>query len=81
MPINELLSAGITLMILGMGMVFAFLALLVVMMTVMSRVLAMFETDDLEPATIASPLDVPQSDHTSPQIIAAISAAIRQYRQ
>ena len=76
MPINELMSKGLELMFLGMGTVFVFLAILVVSVTKMSELVKKYEDSlpqpEPKPARTASGTN---SDH-----IAAIAAAIHQYR-
>ncbi len=70
---NEMMSAGIELMVIGMGIVFLFLALLVMAIKMMAAVIARYFPDPtLE-------LIIPKKDN-DPQVIAAISAAIHQYR-
>lgn len=61
-----LLDQGITLMLVGMGTVFVFLTLLVLMMTLMAQVMKR-----LTPAV---------EDSVSDEEVAAISAAIAQHR-
>ena len=61
-----LLEQGVTLMLVGMGTVFVFLTLLVVMMTLMARVL-----QRLAPAVV---------EGVSDEEVAAISAAIARHR-
>ena len=61
-----LLEQGVTLMLVGMGTVFVFLTLLVVMMTLMARVLQRFA-----PAVV---------EGVSDEEVAAISAAIARHR-
>jgi oxaloacetate decarboxylase gamma subunit len=61
-----LLDQGITLMLVGMGTVFVFLTLLVLMMTVMAQVIKR-----LTPAVAES---------VSDEEVAAITAAIAQHR-
>jgi len=74
---NEMMSAGVELMAIGMGIVFAFLALLIVMVNLMTSVIQRFfpETHiaDLNPASALT-------SHTDAGVIAAISAAVHQYR-
>jgi oxaloacetate decarboxylase gamma subunit len=74
---NEMMDAGIELMIIGMVIVFAFLALLVVMVNIMTWMIQRFFPEDniiIAPAASAS------TSHTDAGIIAAISAAVHQYR-
>ena len=61
-----LMDQGVTLMLVGMGTVFVFLTLLVIMMTVMAQVIAR-----LTPAP---------EEAVSNEEVAAISAAIAQHR-
>ncbi len=75
---NAMLESGIELMFVGMGIVFAFLAMLVVMVNVMTQVIAHF----FPPAPI---VPTPQAtthntQKTDDNLIAAISAAVHQYR-
>lgn len=74
---NEMMSAGVELMLIGMGIVFAFLALLIVMVNIMTSVIQRFfpETHlaELNPASASA-------SHTNAGVIAAITAAVHQYR-
>jgi oxaloacetate decarboxylase gamma subunit len=63
---STLLDKGIELMLVGMGTVFVFLTLLVIMMTVMAQVITR-----LTPAA---------EEAVSDEEVAAISAAIAQHR-
>jgi oxaloacetate decarboxylase gamma subunit len=65
---NELISEGLTLMLAGMGTVFVFLTVLVIAMTLMSRLVARFQ-----PRPVAAG---PSDDE-----VAAIAAAVAQHRQ
>ena len=65
---NELIDEGLTLMLAGMGTVFVFLTVLVVMTTLMSRLIMRFQ----------SPLD---SAGPSDDEVAAITAAVTQHRR
>ncbi|MGI9272193.1 MAG: OadG family protein [Woeseiaceae bacterium] len=64
---NDLLDQGLTLMLAGMGTVFAFLTTLVIAMTLMSRMLARFQGES-------------GSDDPGDEEVAAISAAIARHR-
>jgi oxaloacetate decarboxylase gamma subunit len=70
---NEMMSSGIELMLMGMGSVFLFLALLVFAIKTMAAIIARYFPDP----TIE--LAMPKKD-TDPLVIAAISAAVHQYR-
>jgi oxaloacetate decarboxylase gamma subunit len=74
---NEMMSSGVELMLLGMGIVFAFLAMLVVMVNIMTSVIQRFFPET--PITVVIPASASTS-HTGAGIIAAISAAVHQYR-
>ncbi len=62
-------------MLIGMGIVYAFLALLVVTIKMMTAVVARYFPET--PLEFA-PLE--EDKTTSPQVIAAITAAVHQYR-
>lgn len=72
-----MMSAGIDLMLIGMGIVFAFLALLIVMVNLMTSVIKRFFPE--APLTELTPASASTS-HTDAGVIAAISAAVHQYR-
>ena len=65
---NELIDEGLTLMLAGMGTVFVFLTVLVVIMTLMSRLIMRFQS----PSDAAGPSD---------DEVAAITAAVTQHRR
>jgi oxaloacetate decarboxylase gamma subunit len=72
---NNLVIQGLELMLLGMGIVFAFLTILVFTMRGMSLLAARLDNPP-EPEVAQIPIDV--SDNR--QLVAVISAAIAQYR-
>jgi len=72
---NELLTSGIELMLIGMGIVYGFLALLVVSIDAMSMLVKRFFP---ESPTIHPAISHHQDD---PGIVAAITAAVQQYRK
>ena len=76
MAISDLLVKGVELMFLGMGTVFVFLAVLVFAVTKMSELIQKYE------ATLPQPeVKPPRSAGVkNSDLIAAISAAIHQYR-
>ena len=75
MPFSELMAAGIQLMLMGMGIVFAFLLLLVATMSGMTRLAIALEG---EPAAVDAA--VKSSGEADEALISVISAAIRRYR-
>lgn len=70
---NEMMSSGVELMFTGMLVVYLFLALLVVAIKAMAVMVARYFPQ-------LSPDFITTQKETDPQIIAAISAAIQQYR-
>ncbi len=74
---NEMMNSGVELMLIGMGIVFAFLALLIVMVNIMTSVIQRFFPEDpmLDVSSVSA-----STSHTDAGIIAAISAAVHQYR-
>ena len=69
---NELINEGLTLMLAGMGTVFVFLTVLVIAMTLMSRLVRR-----LQPAVVAAEAAPTAGDDE----IAAIAAAITEHRR
>ncbi len=79
MVVTDLLMDGVNLMLLGMGIVFLFLSVLVLALNGMSRlagVLADKYPSESQPAAV--PASRPEGDRG--ELIAVISAAIRRYR-
>lgn len=72
MPVSELMMAGVQLMLTGMGIVFAFLLVLVATMNGMSRLARAFEGEQ--------PVAPPASGETDQVLVSVISAAIKRYR-
>ncbi len=73
---SEMMNTGVELMLIGMGIVFAFLALLIVIVNIMTAVIQRFFPE--APIT-AVPLSASTS-YTDASVIVAISAAVHQYR-
>lgn len=69
---NELMTEGLQLMVLGMGMVFLFLGLLVGVVTLVSRTIQKYE-----PSTEASAGTATVADN---DLIEVVTAAVKQYR-
>jgi len=74
---SEMMSTGVELMLIGMTIVFAFLALLIVMVNIMTAVIQRYFPE--QPISTVSPASASAS-HTDAGVIAAISAAVHQYR-
>ncbi|MDO9163053.1 MAG: OadG family transporter subunit [Methylococcaceae bacterium] len=73
---SELISSGLELLVAGMGIVFLFLTMLVVAINLMSAMVLRFFPD--EPKTSSSLSSVVSSNDK--RIVAAITAAVHQYR-
>ena len=76
----ELLQDGLALMALGMGVVFVFLTILVISVTLMSKLI-----DRFQPAPVAAPAGrksgkTPASQGQNDEVVAVISAAVHRYR-
>ena len=78
---DDIVSAGLELMLFGMGTVIVFLTLLVVSTSVMSRIVSRYFAEP----QVAEQAPAGRSRSTvkavdDPQLIAVISAAVRRYR-
>ncbi|MCB1753204.1 MAG: OadG family protein [Gammaproteobacteria bacterium] len=77
MPVTDLLMEGVELMLLGMGSVFVFLAILVLLLKGMSRLALTLAPEEVA-IGVASPVGTkPDADD---ELLAVISAAINRYR-
>lgn len=72
---TELMNSGLELLVAGMGIVFLFLTMLVVAINLMSAMVLRFFPD--EPKAPSSSSVVSSNDK---RIVAAITAAVHQYR-
>ncbi|MEA3276949.1 MAG: OadG family protein [Pseudomonadota bacterium] len=77
MAVTGLLMEGLRLMAIGMGIVFAFLLLLVGVLRVMSLAVMRFAPG--EPAPASGP--VSEAPVTDGELVAVITAAIARYRE
>lgn len=81
MEITDLLVKSSQLMLVGMGVVFAFLSLLILATKTLSSLVIKFQGVP-EPIANKPRAASPQANgEIAPQTVAAISAAIHQYRQ
>lgn len=77
---ESLLSQGLDLMVYGMGTVFVFLALLIVVTSAMSRLVVRFFPEAPTPVKAAKPIARKPSGAVDPRTLQVISAAIQQHR-
>jgi oxaloacetate decarboxylase gamma subunit len=77
---NEMFESGVELMLIGMGIVFLFLALLVVAINVMSSLITRFFP---EPLVVPPPIPslAAKKQSIDQGVIAAISAAVHHYKK
>ena len=76
---NTMMAQGVELMLIGMGVVFVFLIVLVAVTTIMSALVQKFAPEQSAPAPqLASP---PSQDLPPPAIIKAIEKAVQEHRQ
>ncbi len=75
---TELISSGLELMLAGMGIVFLFLTMLVIVINAMSKLITRYLPEEPLPHATA-PVIV--SAEASKSYIAAITAAIHEYRR
>lgn len=76
---NSLVSEGLNLMVYGMGFVFVFLTLLVIVTTFMSKLVNTFLPEPIvEPKIKAS---APQSTGNNDELLAVLTAAVHKYRK
>ena len=81
MPVSELIMKGLELMVLGMGIVFTFLILLVFTMKGMSRLALSLDQGEPQATPRHMPPAVTAGDtESNEQLIAVISAAIHRFR-
>lgn len=78
---NELVSQGLNLMLLGMGIVFVFLTVLVFATTAMSKIIEAYFPQPLPFTPVSSPPIFPDSSQTDPRVLAAINLAIAEHRK
>ncbi len=80
MSVTELLLSGVDLMLLGMGIVFLFLAILVLAMNSMSWLAQKIEVAEPAVEFISSTTTSAKRDSGNDELIAVVTAAIKRYR-
>lgn len=75
---NDLISTGLQLMIVGMGVVFAFLILLVVTIKLVTKLLDKYAPEQV---TLAPVLKRSVTNDNRSEVTAAISVAVHKYRK
>ncbi len=76
----DLFSEGLELMLFGMGTVFTFLAILVVVTNLMSMIVQRFFPDAPEPVLSNTPRPSAPVASNDEQLLAVITAAVHKYR-
>ena len=81
---ESLISQGLSLMVFGMGFVFVFLTLLVVVTTCMSKLVRKYEPVSSAPSrkkrNSAGPATAQAEAKSNDELVAVITAAVHQYR-
>ena len=77
---NDLMARGLDLTLMGIGVVYAFLILLVVVTAIMSRLINRFLPDTPPPATATSSSLSADSSAVPPHMLAVLQDAVRQHR-
>jgi oxaloacetate decarboxylase gamma subunit len=80
MPASELLMEGLVLMVLGMGIVFTFLIMLVFVLLGMSKIACALDAKHGITPIPATPVAVSASTPDNSEMIAVIAAAIHRFR-
>lgn len=71
---------ALNLALYGMGTVFSFLTALVILTALMSKLVSAFSEPEVEELTTGARLQ-PQTSQVSPILLAAITGAVKQYRE
>jgi oxaloacetate decarboxylase gamma subunit len=78
--IGELVLSGVKLMMVGMGIVYLFLALLVWVIGITSRLIHHYSPEQPHIPSPAAPIHAREEEHDDSELVAAITAAIHQYQ-
>lgn len=79
--ISDLLAEAGLLMLVGMAVVFVFLTMLIYATKLLTKIAEAFPEPAATTPTNINKKSISSSDQTSPQVIAAIGAAIAQHRK
>ncbi|WP_299022119.1 oxaloacetate decarboxylase subunit gamma [uncultured Photobacterium sp.] len=77
--LGSLLWEAATIMVTGMVVVFVFLSILILLVQLLAKVVPKEPEQDFHPQTASTV--APDHSGVTPDVIAAISAAVQQYRQ
>lgn len=77
MDVTQALGTAANIMLLGMGCVFVFLGFLVIAMNLLAKFASRFEEPEVASPAPAAPA---ANNQVSPDVVAAISAAVHQYQ-
>ncbi len=80
MAVTELLWAGVNLMLLGMGIVFLFLAILVLVMNSMSWLVQRIAVAEPAVESISAISSATTESDNSNELVAVVTAAMNRYR-
>ncbi len=80
MNIEELIAQGVDLMLLGMGMVFFILSLLIFILKGVSALIHKYAPHVEPPISVPQSVSTPDKPVTDPELLTAISIAIHRYR-
>ncbi|OQX36646.1 MAG: hypothetical protein B0D91_08630 [Oceanospirillales bacterium LUC14_002_19_P2] len=76
----DLMSEGVNLMLFGMGFVFVFLTLLVIVTSIMSKIIQATKPEEPEPAVARVPVATVGDPASDPVLLAVIHEAVQQHR-
>jgi oxaloacetate decarboxylase gamma subunit len=76
---GELLFSGVKLMLIGMGIVYLFLALLVWVIGITSKLIQRYSPE--EPSQLARPIAGGDPEEADAELVAAITAAIHSHQR
>ena len=77
---NEAMTQGVELMLTGMGIVFLFLVMLIVVVKLIAYCVAAFVPEEKVVPVSTSPSQVVSPGAVSPNVTAAITAAVHKHR-